>query len=68
MGEASMGKTLFSIPEESAKSYNIRGLANRYTDFKGLSAQQSSDTSIRIQDHRSHMNKHRIKEMIEKGY
>lgn len=67
----SMGKTLFSIPESRLSGYSISGKVdgtnnlNNIINMIGSSGQKSS---ISVKDHRAHMNKYTIEEMIEKGY
>jgi hypothetical protein len=68
---AEMGKTLFSIPEQKVSSYDIKGTADHMTNFEALhQAAQSKmrGTDIRLQDHRSHMDKYTVKDLVEKGY
>lgn len=71
LGEASAGRTLFSIPEQKVSSFDIRGQVNSDTDLNMLRSQASSnmkDLSMRLQDHRSHMDKYTIEDMMKKGY
>jgi hypothetical protein len=71
LGEASAGKTLFQIPEQKFSSFDIKGKADMTTNFDSLRAHASAnmkDLNVRLQDHRSHMDKFTIKEMIGKGY
>ena len=71
LGEASAGKTLFSIPEQKFSSFDVKGQASMDTDFNSLkahAASQRKDISVRLQDHRSHMDKYTIENMIAKGH
>lgn len=70
-GQVSAGKTLFSIPESKVSSFDIKGIANNNTNFEMLQSsamQNKNGISLRLQDHRSSMDKYSIEEMIEKGY
>jgi len=71
MGDASAGKTLFQIPEQKFSSFDVRGQADVGTNFDSLRAHASAnmkDLNVRLQDHRSHMDKFTIKDMIGKGH
>ena len=71
IGQASAGKTLFSIPEPKFDSYQIAGQANAGTNFEALRAYSQANmrnTNVRLKDHRSHADKYTVEEMVEKGY
>jgi hypothetical protein len=66
-----MGKTLFAIPESKVDNIRISGRANANTDFnylrqKATATGNSYNGSVR--DMRSAPDKHRLQEIMDKGY
>jgi len=69
VGEVSVPKTIFDIPEQKVTSAQIRGQVSSNTNFQYLSEMSNSNgADIRVSDHRAHTNKYKIEEMIKRGY
>jgi hypothetical protein len=65
-----MGKTIFAIPESKVDNIQIKGRANARTDLTGIqnAGRSSGGYSSSMTDMRSKPDKHRIQELIDKGY
>jgi len=70
LGQSSAAKTLFSIPESNVTALDIKGTANMSTNLDSLRSFSANKTNMdmRLSDHRSHMDKFTIEEMMKKGY
>jgi hypothetical protein len=68
--EVNMGKTIFAIPESKVDNIQIKGRANARTDLTGIqnAGRSSGGYSSSMTDMRSKPDKHRIQELIDKGY
>ena len=65
------GKTIFAIPQSKVDNVLIKGRANANTDFSSLQmmgASSGGNYNASVTDMRSKPDKHRIKEMIDRGY
>jgi hypothetical protein len=65
------GKTLFAIPESKVDNIQIKGRADANTDFNYLKQKANaagSNYNSSVRDMRSAPDKHRIQELIDRGY
>lgn len=64
------GKTIFAIPESKVDNILIKGRADARTDFTSMQsfAASKGGYNASIQDMRSKPDKHRLQELIDKGY
>lgn len=69
--KVSIPRTLFEVPDTAMSKVRVRGNVNRGTNLQSLSAlalQSGDEGTVRIADHRKHLNKYDIDEMVKKGY